>query len=203
MRNRNRRLLMTGRSGELPAPQTPRKAPGATHRAVRQPRGAALAGPALPALADQFRAQPRRRGADVPSGCAMSSPTNGWKQIEEKHDAWNSVPLEKLPIAEARKFVDQWGGTTKLLRIGTRRQFCDWSYPLAEQRAGDDRDPAAGLPVHEAVGAPAAAQGQGRDGRARLRPGRRYHRNGHCLRPARRPGAVRDQQPCGHRDLQP
>src|SRR5208337_4033257 len=28
----------------------------------------------------------------------------------------------------------QWRGTIKLLRIGTRRQYCDWSYPLAEQR---------------------------------------------------------------------
>ncbi len=57
-----------------------------------------------------------------------------WKQIQEKSDAWNSVPLEKLPISEARQFVDQWAGRTKLLRIGTRRQSCDWSYPLAEQR---------------------------------------------------------------------
>jgi len=57
-----------------------------------------------------------------------------WNQIEEKFHAWNSMPLEKLPIPEARKFVDKWGNTTKLLRIGTRRQFCDWSYPVAEQR---------------------------------------------------------------------
>jgi len=57
-----------------------------------------------------------------------------WKEIDEKHDAWSSVPLEKLPIAEARKFVDRWRGRTQLLRIGTRRHFCDWSYPLAEQR---------------------------------------------------------------------
>lgn len=57
-----------------------------------------------------------------------------WKQIEEKHDAWNSLPLERVPISEARRFVDQWVSTTQLLRIGTRRQFCDWSYPIAEQR---------------------------------------------------------------------
>jgi hypothetical protein len=57
-----------------------------------------------------------------------------WKQIQEKHDAWAALPLEKLPKGEARTFVDQWSGRIKLLRIGTRRQLCDWSYPLAEQR---------------------------------------------------------------------
>ena len=135
------------------------------------------------------------------SGCGTSSTTQSWKQIQEKTDAWNSLPLEKFPTAEARKFVDQWGGTTKLLRIGSRRQSCDWSYPLAEQKAADHRDAAARLPVHEAVGAAAPAQGQGRDGRARLRPGHRHHRDGHRLRPARRRWAVPDQQPGGHRDL--
>ncbi len=54
--------------------------------------------------------------------------------MQEKADAWSSVPLEKLPIAEARQLVDEWAGRIKLLRIGTRRQYCDWSYPLAEQR---------------------------------------------------------------------
>ena len=49
-----------------------------------------------------------------------------WKEIQEKHDAWNMVPLEKFPIADARQFVDRWRGTTNLLRIGTRRQSCDW-----------------------------------------------------------------------------
>jgi hypothetical protein len=57
-----------------------------------------------------------------------------WQQFLEKTDAWASVPMDKVPITEARKFVDQWGATTKLLRIRTRRQSCDWSYPLAEQR---------------------------------------------------------------------
>ncbi len=57
-----------------------------------------------------------------------------WKQMQEKANAWALVPLEKLPIAEARKLVNEWAGRIKLLRIGTRRQYCDWSYPLAEQR---------------------------------------------------------------------
>ncbi len=57
-----------------------------------------------------------------------------WKQIQEKDDAWSPETLEKIPLPEARKFVDQWSGRIALLRIGARRQFCDWSYPLAEQR---------------------------------------------------------------------
>jgi len=56
------------------------------------------------------------------------------KQIFEKHESWNHLPLERFPVQEARKFVDRWGDSTRMLRIGTRRQFCDWSYPLAEQR---------------------------------------------------------------------
>jgi hypothetical protein len=57
-----------------------------------------------------------------------------WKQIGEKHDAWSGLTLDKLPLSDARKFVDQWSGSTSLLKIGTRRQDCDWAYPLAEQR---------------------------------------------------------------------
>ena len=80
-----------------------------------------------------------------------------WKQIQEKHDAWAAVPLEKLPMPEARKFVDQWSTTTKLLRIGTRRQSCDWSYPLSEQRQELIQIMLPDCPM--TVGA--AAQGQG------------------------------------------
>ena len=57
-----------------------------------------------------------------------------WQEIGEKYDALVPVPLEKMPVAEARQFVDKWGGKTALLRIGAGRKFCDWSYPLAEQR---------------------------------------------------------------------
>jgi hypothetical protein len=57
-----------------------------------------------------------------------------WNEIAEKNEAWGSMPLDKLPMKEVRKFVDTWRGTTALLKIGSRRKFCDWSYPLAEQR---------------------------------------------------------------------
>jgi hypothetical protein len=57
-----------------------------------------------------------------------------WNQIQQKHEAWNLIPLEKIPVQEARKFVDQWSNTTKLLRIGSRRETCDWGVPLLEQR---------------------------------------------------------------------
>src|SRR4051812_22011163 len=57
-----------------------------------------------------------------------------WRLIKEKHDAWNVPPLEKLPVREAREFVDRYLTLTKLLRIGAWRAECDWGYPLAEQR---------------------------------------------------------------------
>jgi len=59
---------------------------------------------------------------------------SAWNQTQEKADAWNTVPLEKLVFSDAGLTVNQWADRIKLLRIGTRRQFCDWSYPLAEQR---------------------------------------------------------------------
>jgi hypothetical protein len=57
-----------------------------------------------------------------------------WTQIQEKHDAWNLLPLEKLPAREAREFVDRYRTLTNLLRLGAWREECDWGYPLAEQR---------------------------------------------------------------------
>ena len=48
--------------------------------------------------------------------------------------AWSEVAPGEAADPGRPEVLNQWAGTTKLLRIGSRRQSCDWSYPLAEQR---------------------------------------------------------------------
>ena len=105
-----------------------------------KPKELAISPAGQPAPALHFRLLPTRSelnpgdAAPIYLRLRHELSETGWKSIEEKYDAWSSLPLEKLPTAEARQFVNQWSNTTKLLRIGTRRQLCDWSYPLLEQR---------------------------------------------------------------------
>ncbi len=133
MRNHDRRILMTSVLGSC-------LLLSARASLQAQPKELAVSPAEQPSPALRYRLLPM--SSELNSGDAAPMYLRlrhelgeaRWKQIQEKYDAWNSLPLEKLPIPEARKFVDQWGNTTKLLRIGTRRQYCDWSYPLAEQR---------------------------------------------------------------------
>src|SRR5262249_1983946 len=58
-----------------------------------------------------------------------------WKQIGEKSESWRALPLDQLPVAEARGFVSIWSGKLKQLEFGTRRKTCDWNYTLPEERS--------------------------------------------------------------------
>jgi hypothetical protein len=57
-----------------------------------------------------------------------------WDQLGEKTGAWLAASLEKFPVQEARKFLNDWTYRTKLLDIGARREYCDWSFTLPEQK---------------------------------------------------------------------
>src|SRR5208337_4011851 len=133
MKNRNRRRLMTAVRSSLLLVMAPAML-------LAQPKELSLSPAEQPTPALRYRLLPISSELNPGDAAPIYLRERHelleawWKQIQEKYDAWNSVPLEKLPIPEARKYVDQWGSRTKLLRIGTRRQFCDWSYPLAEQR---------------------------------------------------------------------
>src|SRR5262249_39692678 len=48
----------------------------------------------------------------------------------EKPDAWDNLPLEQLPVAEARKFLDQYAGILQQLELGARRTKAEWNYTL-------------------------------------------------------------------------
>jgi hypothetical protein len=57
-----------------------------------------------------------------------------WRQITEKSSRWLALPLREFPTADARAFVDRWGGKLKQLEFGARRKTCDWNYTLPEER---------------------------------------------------------------------
>lgn len=57
-----------------------------------------------------------------------------FKSIGEKGAAWMGKPAEEFPVAEARTFVDEWRFKTEQIAFGARRQSCDWSYTLPEER---------------------------------------------------------------------
>jgi hypothetical protein len=56
------------------------------------------------------------------------------REISQKSTDWANLPLEQFPVAEARKFVDQWAKTLQQLEFGARRQTCNWNYTIPEQK---------------------------------------------------------------------
>lgn len=57
-----------------------------------------------------------------------------WQQIGSRWTAWSELPLDKLPVEEMRKFVDQWATEWKQMRFAARRATCEWNYTVNEQR---------------------------------------------------------------------
>ena len=55
-------------------------------------------------------------------------------ELAKKSMAWLELPLDQMPTAEARKFVDGWGTQIEQLTYGARRQHCEWNYTLPEER---------------------------------------------------------------------
>jgi hypothetical protein len=105
-----------------------------------QPRELSLSPTAAPSPALRYRLLPISselnpgNAAPVYLRLRHEQKDETWKLIQEKHDAWNVPRPEKLPVRDAREFVDRYRGLTGLLRIGAWREECDWGYPLAEQR---------------------------------------------------------------------
>jgi len=54
------------------------------------------------------------------------------KELREKPEAWNKLPLEKLPLAEVKQFLDEHRLKYNLqqLEYGARRKTADWNYTL-------------------------------------------------------------------------
>ena len=57
----------------------------------------------------------------------------GANEIRDRVEAVGRIEYQ-FNVPEGRQLVNQWGGRLKLLELGTRREYCDWSFTLPEQR---------------------------------------------------------------------
>jgi hypothetical protein len=52
------------------------------------------------------------------------------KQLREEPEKWNKLPLDKLPLAEVKKFLESYKYNFRQLELGARRKTADWNYSL-------------------------------------------------------------------------
>jgi hypothetical protein len=52
------------------------------------------------------------------------------KQLREKPEEWNALPLDKLPLTEVKEFLDGHKYNLRQLDLGARRKTADWNYAL-------------------------------------------------------------------------
>jgi hypothetical protein len=52
------------------------------------------------------------------------------KELREKPAEWNQLPLDQLPLAEVKKFLESYSYNLKQLDLGARRKTADWNYTL-------------------------------------------------------------------------
>ncbi len=52
------------------------------------------------------------------------------KALSDKPSEWNELPLDKMPMAEAKEFLKGYAYNLKQLDIGARRKAADWNYTL-------------------------------------------------------------------------
>jgi hypothetical protein len=45
---------------------------------------------------------------------------------------WNKMPVDKIPLGEADKFLKRWGKTLQQLEYGARRRSADWNYTVEQ-----------------------------------------------------------------------
>ena len=65
---------------------------------------------------------------------SAEQPEKPLREIRQKAAAWFDLPIDKLPIAEVREYLDSWKKKFEQLDFGARRQTCEWNYSLPEQR---------------------------------------------------------------------
>lgn len=52
------------------------------------------------------------------------------KKLREKPQEWDKLPLEKLPLAEVKSFLDENKYNLRQLDLGARRKTAEWNYSL-------------------------------------------------------------------------
>jgi hypothetical protein len=99
-------------------------------------RTVAVTPAAAPVPALKYRLYPsemdRKPGNAVPIYERVTQErTDAWKKhVQLKPDEWNKLPLEKLPLDEVKKFLDNEKYTLHQLELGARRKDADWNYTL-------------------------------------------------------------------------
>jgi hypothetical protein len=101
-------------------------------------RTLAVSPAAAPAPALQYRLYPaeteRKPGNAVPMYLRFAHERTDArkKELREKPEAWNKLPLEKLPLAQIKEFLGEHRLKYNLreLDLGARRKTADWNYSL-------------------------------------------------------------------------
>src|SRR5258708_4203358 len=52
------------------------------------------------------------------------------REWKEKAAEWNKLPLDQLPVQEARKFFEKYAYMMRQLEFGARRKTAEWNYTL-------------------------------------------------------------------------
>ncbi|MDB5352761.1 MAG: hypothetical protein JWN86_4008 [Planctomycetota bacterium] len=78
----------------------------------------------------------RTPGDAVPIYLRLSCETKdeATQQINANSSKWLDSPIGEFPVAEARKFVNQFPGKLKQMEYGARRQTANWNYTLPEEK---------------------------------------------------------------------
>jgi hypothetical protein len=99
-------------------------------------RTLAVSPAAAPVPALKFRLYPltteRKEGNAVPIYLRFAHERGDArkKELREKPDEWNKLPLEKLPPADVKQFLDGYKYNLRQLELGARRKTADWNYTL-------------------------------------------------------------------------
>jgi hypothetical protein len=74
----------------------------------------------------------RKPGNAVPMYLRFAHERNeAWKkELREKPEQWNKLPLDKLPLDEVKKFIASYQYNFKQLELGARRTTAEWNYSL-------------------------------------------------------------------------
>src|SRR5437879_3366922 len=48
-----------------------------------------------------------------------------WRETPAK---WNAMPVDKMPLAEAREFINKYRNFYRQFELGARRKSADWNY---------------------------------------------------------------------------
>ena len=88
----------------------------------------------VPALAYRFYPSnaERKEGNAVPMYLRLAQERGDArrKQVVMKPDEWNKLPLDKLPLADVRAFLDGYKYNLRQLHLGARRKTAEWNYSL-------------------------------------------------------------------------